>query len=147
MSVHLLDVNVLIALLDPAHVNHDQAHHWFGQHAKAHGWATCPLTENGLVRILSNPRYPNIDWLPRDILQHLHHFLVPELGHEFWPDSVSLGDATLFRHEFIVSHKQLTDVYLLGLAMKRGGALVTFDRSIPLAAVAGADARNLVVLR
>lgn len=146
MSGYLLDVNVLIALLDPAHVNHDAAHHWFSMNADQ-TWATCPITENGLIRILSNPRYPNADWMPKDILQHLRGFLRPDLGHVFWSDSVSLNDGSLFNQAFIVSHKQLTDVYLLGLAVSRSGALVTFDRSIPLAAVKGADESPLILLR
>ena len=74
MSGHLLDVNVLIALLDPAHINHDAAHHWFSR-IESRTWATCPITENGLVRILSNPRYLNVDWMPGDVVQHLRGFL------------------------------------------------------------------------
>ena len=146
MSGYLLDVNVLIALVDPSHVNHDGAHRWFARIAD-HTWATCPITENGLIRILSNPRYPNVDWMPRDIIRHIQGFFISGLGHQFWPDSVSLGDETLFQHEFIVSHKQLTDVYLLGLAVNNSGALVTFDRSIPLTTVKGADKDSMIVLR
>ena len=146
MSGHLLDVNVLIALIDPAHINHDAAHHWFSRNS-GQTWASCPITENGFIRILSNPRYPNVDWMPLDILRHLKEFLVPALGHDFWPDSVSLRDEKLFDHRFIVSHKQLTDVYLLGLAVSKSGALVTFDRSIPLSAVRGAKQDSLIVLR
>jgi toxin-antitoxin system PIN domain toxin len=143
---YLLDLNVLIALLDPAHINHDAAHHWFAS-IDDQTWASCPITENGLIRILSNPRYPNVDWMPRDIIRHLQKFFLSGLGHQFWPDSVSLGDETLFRHELIVSHKQLTDVYLLGLAVRNSGTLVTFDRSIPLAAVIGSDKDSMIVLR
>jgi predicted nucleic acid-binding protein len=58
MSVALLDVNVLIALLDRRHVHHDPAHGWFAA-AQANGWATCPLTQNAVLRILGQPRYPN----------------------------------------------------------------------------------------
>jgi toxin-antitoxin system PIN domain toxin len=145
MSGYLLDVNVLIALLDQAHVNHDAAHHWFSGRTGGR-WATCPITENGLIRILSNPRYPNVDWMPADIVQHLRSFLLPELGHVFWPDRISLRDDKLFHHAFIVSHKQITDVYLLGLAVDRSGVLVTFDRSIPLPAVRGAGEEHVTVL-
>ena len=95
----------------------------------------------------TNPQcYPNVDWMPRDILRHLNEFLTPTLGHEFWPDAVSLRDEELFDHRFIVSHKQLTDVYLLGLAVSKVGALVTFDPSIPLPAVRGAERDSLIVL-
>ena len=146
MSGYLLDVNVLIALLDPAHVNHNAAHRWFAANA-GQRWATCPLTENGLMRILSNPRYPNVDWMPNDVTRHLRGFLVADMGHVFWPDTVSLRDDAVFDHQFIVSHKQLTDVYLLGLAVSQSGSLVTFDRSIPLAAVKAATKDSLVVLR
>jgi len=146
VSGYLLDVNVLIALLDPAHINHDAAHRWFAG-IDGQTWASCPITENGLIRILSNPRYPNVDWMPRDIIRHLQGFFSSRLGHQFWPDSLSLGDETLFWHELIVSHKQLTDVYLLGLAVRNSGALVTFDRSIPLATVKGSGKDSMIILR
>ena len=63
MTTYLLDVNVLIALIDPAHVQHDAAHHWFAETGSA-SWATCPLTENGLLRIVGHPRYPNAPGTP-----------------------------------------------------------------------------------
>jgi toxin-antitoxin system PIN domain toxin len=142
---HLLDVNVLIALLDPAHVNHDAAHQWYAAHS-GKTWATCPITENGVIRILSSLRYPNLDWMPSDVIRHLRRFLRPELNHVFWPDGVSLTDGTLFQQGRIRGHKQITDIYLLGLAVHRGGTLVTFDRSIPLESVQGAGEEHLTVI-
>ncbi len=144
MSTYLLDVNVLIALLDPAHINHDVAHHWFAK-AREHHWATCPITENAVIRILSNPSYPSVDWMPNEIMDHLDGFLTQELGHIFWEDSVSLQDESLFDRSMIRSHRQLTDIYLLGLAVKHNGRLVTFDRSIPWQAVRGASKSSLAL--
>ncbi len=140
----LLDVNVLVALFDPVHAHHEAAHEWFGQNRKR-GWATCPLTENGTVRVLSNPAYPGRRTTVRDAIRRLDDFL--ESGdHTFWPDSVSLCDENLIRPDHLLGHRQLTDVYLLALAVTNGGWLVTFDRNFPLAAVEGAEADHLVRL-
>lgn len=146
MSAYLLDVNVLIALLDPAHVNHDAAHHWFSKTRKDQ-WATCPITQNAVIRILSNPSYPSVDWMPNDVMDHLDGFLTEELGHVFWEDAVSLQNDSLFDRRMIRGHKQLTDIYLLGLAFRRHGRLATFDRSIPWQAVKGADKTVLELLQ
>ncbi|HVJ28461.1 MAG TPA: TA system VapC family ribonuclease toxin [Vicinamibacterales bacterium] len=131
----LLDVNVLVALFNPDHIHHDAAHDWFSE-ARLHGWATCPLTELGLVRILSNPAY----WPGAErcavVADRLRQFCASG-HHQFWRDSLSLSDET-FNWPLVKGHRQVTDIYLLGLAVKRGGALATFDRTIPLAAVAGA---------
>jgi toxin-antitoxin system PIN domain toxin len=138
----LLDVNVLIALFDPDHVHHEPAHRWFANHRPT-GWATCPLTENGVVRVLSNPAYSGSARPPAEMARRLAAFR--ESGnHLFWPDHASLCDGKLFRLE--VGHRQLTDVYLLGLARKHSGLLATFDRSIPLRAVRGARPDDLVVI-
>ncbi len=144
MSVFLLDVNVLIALFDPGHPNHEDAHAWFGSPRK-HRWATCPITLGGLVRILSSPAYPSFEASPGQVISHLRTFCSSPL-HEFWEPGVSLLDETLFRPDFILGHKQVTDVYLLGLAVRRHGRLATFDRSIPLRAVVGADSRHVELL-
>jgi toxin-antitoxin system PIN domain toxin len=144
MSAGLLDVNVLIALLDPAHPNHEDAHAWFGRHRKR-GWATCPLTINGCVRVLSNPAYPTVDATPADVILRLRR-LCAAADHQFWPDSVSVLDERLFDPHRIAGHQNITDIYLLGLAVRQGGRLVTCDRSIPWKAVLGADAGHLEVL-
>jgi len=144
MSVALLDVNVLVALFDPDHVHHEPAHRWFAEQ-RGTGWATCPLTENGLFRVLAQPAYSQAAASPADILERLRVFCGSG-GHAFWPDDVSLRDAELFQVEAQPSHRQVTDVYLLGLAVKHGGYLATFDRSIPLAKVRGAAAENLALI-
>ena len=145
MTIYLLDVNVLIALLDPAHINHNLAHRWFAK-VREQQWATCPITENAVIRILSNPGYPSIDWMPNQVMDHLDGFLTKELGHIFWGDTVSLQDNSLFDRRMIRGHKQLTDIYLLGLAVKRAGKLTTFDRSILWQAVRGASEDHLELL-
>lgn len=144
MSAYLLDVNVLIALLDPAHINHDVAHRWFAR-ARKQRWATCPITENAVTRILSNPAYPSIDWMPNEVMNHLDGFLTEEQGHVFWEDSITLQDELLFDRSMIRGHKQLTDIYLLGLAVRNQGNLATFDRSIPWKAVRGAGKISLAI--
>jgi len=142
--VTLLDVNVLVALFFADHVHHDLAHDWFADH-RTHGWATCPLTENGLVRVAC--QQPSDDMLvrPVDVIGHLERFC-KDKHHHAWTDAVSLADPSLFAPEFIRGHRQLTDVYLLGLAKKMGGRLATFDRTIPAKAVRGAHADLLHVI-
>lgn len=144
MSVALLDVNVLVALFDPAHPNHEEAHRWFGRHRKR-GWAICPTTLNGCVRVLSNPAYPSVEATPAEVISRLRT-LCSSPDHAFWHDEVSLLDEALFRPQLISGHRRITDVYLLGLAVRRRGKLVTFDRSIPLKAVIGAEPRHLELL-
>jgi len=142
VSVALLDVNVLVALFDPAHPNHEDAHQWFGRNRKR-GWATCPLTANGCIRVLSNPAYPTVTATPREVASRLR-ILCASRDHHWWEDSVSLLDEGLFRTHAIQGHQKITDVYLLGLAVRRQGKLVTFDRSIPVKAVAGAGHLELI---
>lgn len=139
----LLDVNFLIALFDAAHVHHRQAHSWLIEH-RAEGWATCPLTENGCIRVLAQPSYPGGLPMP-EVTRRLRRARM-EKDHTFWLDDVSLCDVKRFDLKRVPSAKLLTDVYLLALAVKRGGQLVTFDRGIPISAVPGATQKNLVVL-
>jgi hypothetical protein len=140
----LLDVNLLVALFDQAHVHHEMAHDWFADH-QADGWATCPITENGFVRVLSNPAYGSEVTRPVDLLNRLARFCASK-HHRFWGDAVSLLDTALFNHSFIRGHRQVSDVYLLGVAVANGGTLATFDRTIPLAAVTGAGRHTLAVI-
>jgi len=142
--VGLLDVNVLVALFDPDHVHHEIAHDWFADH-REHGWATCPLTENGFVRIVSNPAY-GFEGFRADAALTLLKTFIGTGGHAFWRDALSLTDERLFDLTLATGHRQLTDIYLLGLATAREGCLVTFDRSIPRAAVKGAGAEALCVI-
>jgi toxin-antitoxin system PIN domain toxin len=139
----LLDVNVLIALLDQSHQHHEAAHRWFAGRA-SNGWATCPITQNGCIRIMSGPSYPAVG---NDVsrIRALLIGLTRIAGHQFWADGVSLLDDGLFDLAAIRSART-TDVYLLGLAVRRNGFLVTFDRQISLASVSGASAASLEVL-
>ncbi len=132
----LLDVNVLVALFDPDHVHHELAHDWFADN-RAGGWATCPVTENGFLRVLANPSYHSAITRPTELVARLRRFCGSG-HHVFWPDAVSLRDAELFDPAFIAGHRQVTDIYLLGLAKAKRGRLATFDRSIPVKAVRGA---------
>jgi uncharacterized protein len=142
--VALLDVNVLVALFDADHVHHELAHDWFAD-SRSEGWATCPVTENGLIRVLSNPKYGSpLSGVPT-MLDRLTKFRTSG-HHEFWADSLSLTDAGIFKPSFVRGYRQLTDVYLLGLALKKSGCLATFDRSIPLGAVSGAGPETLAVI-
>jgi toxin-antitoxin system PIN domain toxin len=139
----LLDVNVLIALLDSDHVSHDSAINWFAKNA-GEGWASCPITQNGCIRIMSNLGYPNP--LPvQAVIAHLAEACLQDI-HEFWPDEVSLLDADVVDSARIHGPRQLTDIYLLALAVQRKGRLVTFDTGIPLAAVRNATTQKLVIL-
>lgn len=143
IRVALLDVNVLVALFDPDHVHHEAAHRWLAANRK-HGWATCPLTENGLVRILSNVAYTGVHQSAAGVRRRLAAFCASG-HHAFWPDQVSLRDERLFDLSG-VGHPHLTDVYLLGLATRQGGRLATFDRRIPVRAVTGAGEARLEVI-
>ena len=141
----LLDVNVLVAMLDAAHVHHALAAAWLDKHL-GRGWASCPSTQNGCLRILSSPGYPSPLPLPLARLVERLHEAVAVASHAFWPDSVGLLDAKRVGWRHVLGGRQLTDAYLLALAVDRGGCLVTFDRGVALAGVAGAQARHLVTL-
>lgn len=142
--VALLDVNVLVALFDPNHVHHEAAHGWFAAHRGA-GWATCPLTENGVIRVLSNPAYAGTPETPASIVRRLGAFCSSG-KHVFWGDEASFRDSRLFASTAPATHRQVTDVYLLGLAKKKGGCLATFDNTIPLAAVRDATRAHLEII-
>ena len=141
-SIALLDVNVLLALFDPDHVHHDIAHDWFSDHGS--GWASCPLTENGFLRTAKVAR--TAAFVPMsELIDRLRTFQSSS-GHEFWADDITLLDGKLFNARTIHGTRQLTDVYLLALAVRRGGRLVTFDSRIPLRAVKDAQREHPVVL-
>jgi toxin-antitoxin system PIN domain toxin len=139
----LLDVNVLVALLDAQHVAHARAHAWLAQ-SLTEGWASCPITENGCVRVLTNPRYP----APVAATEVLTKLATAKSSgrHLFWPDDISLTDTSLFDCSQLLGHQQVTDAYLLGLAVKHGGRLVTFDSGISPTIVTGAHAENLTTI-
>ncbi|MGA3187325.1 MAG: TA system VapC family ribonuclease toxin [Bryobacteraceae bacterium] len=137
----LLDVNALIALISPGHVHHESMHRWFAKNSPA-GWATCPITENGTIRIMSQPRFAAGRDDPADVIEVLRGLREAHTrDHHFWPDEISLTDESIFRVEYILSPKQVADVYLLGLAAKRGAKLVSFDRSLPWQAIRNGSAQ------
>jgi uncharacterized protein len=138
----LLDVNVLIALLDSDHVHHATAHAWLARNI-ASGWASCPLTQNGCIRIMSQRAYPGA--LPAGAVASRLGAATATEWHAFWPDSISLlGEGIDWRG--ILDSRQVTDAYLLALAVHHHGRLVTFDRAMPLAAVPAASQDQLVML-
>lgn len=141
----LLDINVAIALLDPEHSLHSQAHA-FWKHSDSRVWASCPLVENGIVRILTGATYPGSAAYSNDSVFELIRALIDMTDHEFWADDISLLDQDRIDSKRILGPKQITDVYLLGLAASKGGRLVTFDRKITVAAVLGASDENLLVI-
>ena len=143
MTRYLLDVNVLIALIDPTHVQHDRAHEWFA--AQGHeAWATCPLIENGVLRIVGHPRYPNSPGTPAAVAE-LMAVLRGLGGHEFWPDDVSLLDSQRIDSSRLLNSGQVTDSYLLALACAHDGQLATFDHHLVTDAVnGGAQALHLI---
>ena len=139
----LFDVNVLIALFDADHSLHARATQWFAGHARA-GWASCPITQNGCIRIMSHPGYPNA--LPvRAVMERLEAAAASTF-HAFWPDDVSLLDARVADAARIHGPRQLTDVYLLALAVRHGGRFVTFDASVSADAVRGAEKKHILIL-
>lgn len=139
----LLDVNVLLALLDGDHVDHHRAHAWLDGEIEA-GWASCPITENGFVRVISQPRYPSPISPARAIA--LLGRACGGAHHEFWPCDVTLLDAAVIDPARLHGPRQVADAYLLALATARDGRFVTFDGSISLSAVRGAAERHLAVL-
>lgn len=139
----LFDVNVLIAILDEQHIHHHVVHDWWAAN-RAAGWATCPLTENGAARIMSQAGYK--DRITTTYAIHLVAEQLRELDHVFWPDDISLSDYALFDPSSILGPNQITDVYLLALAVKNGGRLATLDRSVPLRAVRAAEPKHLVMI-
>jgi toxin-antitoxin system PIN domain toxin len=134
--VYLLDVNVLLALSDPQHVHHAAAHRWFAAVGRF-AWATCPITQNGFVRIASHPSYPNRPGDATVVLAILRELCAAE-GHRFWSADMSIR--ALLKPEAVITHAHVTDVYLLGLAVRNGGKLATLDQRIPAAAVEGGAA-------
>ena len=133
MTRFLFDVNVLIALIDPTHIQHDSAHGWFAKSGKK-AWATCPLTENGVLRIVGHTRYPNSPGTPAAVADLMASFL-QHPGHEFWADDLTLFDTSRIEAARLPDSGQVTDTYLLALAVAHGGKLATFDQHIVTDAV------------
>lgn len=139
----LLDVNVLVALHDREHVHHERAAQWFESNSE-HGWASCPLTQNGCLRVMSQPGYSNP--LPLAVLSSMLQRSIATVFHQAWNDDISILDVKRFNHGHIHSPRQLTDLYLLGLAVRHKGRLASFDQRIPLSAVVGAKPAHVAIL-
>ena len=139
----LLDVNVLLALLDRDHLDHLRARAWLEAEI-ADGWASCPITENGFVRVISQPRYPS-PITPAEAVNLLGG-ATEQPHHQFWSCDLSLLDASVVDRSRLHGPRQVTDAYLLALATQHEARFVTFDRSISLAVVKGATSDNLIVV-
>lgn len=131
--IYLLDVSVLIALFDSEHVNCRLARDWF-KRLDGGPWATCPITENGVLRIMGSRSYPGSPGSPASVAVFLEA-LIARGGHVFWPDSISMRDATVVTPDRLLTSAQLTDTYLLALARANEGQLATLDRRIVTSAV------------
>jgi toxin-antitoxin system PIN domain toxin len=142
MTTSLLDVNLLLALTDPMHIHHPSAHRWFVEKGKR-AWATCPITENGFIRIASHPNYPNRPGDVTAVLDILRR-LCETPGHHFWSGDISI--LRILEADAIITHAQVTDGYLLGLAVHKKGKLATLDQRIPAEAVrSGRKALELII--
>lgn len=145
MSVHLLDVNMLVALMWPAHAAHSDVQDWFSKHAKQ-GWATCPFTQAALVRILSNPSFSSDSVTPQQALTVLGANL-KHPNHKFWADDLSVVESVEPFRQRLQGHRQITDAYLLGLAIRHKSKLATMDRGVLSLLPAGErDKGTLVVI-
>ncbi|MDR1152328.1 MAG: hypothetical protein LBK72_07630 [Bifidobacteriaceae bacterium] len=139
----LLDVSALIALLDPQHSMHAEVADWFVAESGA-GWSTCPVTENGFLRIVTGTRYTNPVALP--LAWAALGTACQRPSHEFWPCDISVLERSLFVADRALTSAQITDIYLLGMAVRHQGTLLTLDRRISSESVSGASSRHLTVL-
>jgi uncharacterized protein len=139
----LLDVNVLIALIDPMHVHRTLSRRWFESDGHV-AWASCPITENGALRIIGDRRYGNSPGSPAAVAEVLAR-LTKLSGRRFWADDVNLLDPVVVSAERLLNSGQVTDTYLLALACSKGGRLATLDRRLVTAGVrGGAEAVHLL---
>jgi toxin-antitoxin system PIN domain toxin len=139
----LFDINVLIALFDTDHIVHRAASRWFAENLE-YGWASCPITENGTARVMASADYPNP--LPVAVVLERIAVAAATEHHRFWSDDLSLTDSALIHRSELLSEQRVTDQYLLALAIKHGGRLVTFSQGISPGPVVGALPRHLVQL-
>jgi toxin-antitoxin system PIN domain toxin len=143
MGRALLDINVLIALLDQGHLLHRPATRWLEQQLE-HGWATCPITENGVVRIMAQPAYPNAQ--PAALVAARLEEACRHSSHAFWADPISLLQEGLIRWERLLGPRQITDAYLLALAASQDGCFASFDQRISLDIVPSASSEHLCLI-
>jgi uncharacterized protein len=135
LSAFLLDVNILVSLFWPAHHFHKHALRWFARNSR-HGWASCPFTQAGFVRVVSNPAFSRDAVSPEEAARLLSANL-KHRAHRFWEDAISYVDAVEESGSKLMSHQQVIDAYLLGLAMHHGGKLATLDKGIQALLPAG----------
>jgi len=128
VTAFLFDVNLLIALMWPAHEDHDRAQQWFANNAH-HGWATCPFTQAAFVRIVDYPAFSPDAVSPVEAAGLLASNLKHQ-NHQFWADEITLTQAIEPFSIRLTGHQQVTDAYLLGLAIHKKGKLATMDRSV-----------------
>ena len=139
----LFDINVLIALLDAEHLHHEAARAWLRSNIE-HGWATSPITQNGCLRIMAQPAYPNPLPVAR-VAERLAEAMATA-DHEFWPDDASLLGAGVMNWSRVIGPRQITDIYLLAMAAERQGRFVTFDARVSRSAVPRARDEHLCVI-
>jgi toxin-antitoxin system PIN domain toxin len=144
VSSCLLDVNVLIALLWPPHEAHRRAQRWFAKNAEQ-GWATCAITQAGFLRVVSNPAFSPRGVSPRDALEVLQGSL-QHRAHRFWTEDIGVGEAVGRFGRRLLGHQQITDAYLLGLAIHKGGRVATLDSGIGSLLQEGSVAKKAIVL-
>jgi toxin-antitoxin system PIN domain toxin len=142
---YLLDVNVWVALFDDAHSHSHIANEFIAKRGLK--IATCPLIENAVVRVMNVPNYGRTGAVGLTVVRDQLQLACSKLNHEFWADDVSLRDAKRFDFAKLHGHNQITDAYLLALAVAHKGALVTFDQRVVLSSVGGATQKHLMVLK
>ena len=140
----LLDINLIVALLDSAHVFHRSAQTWLEKEI-LNGWATCPITENGVIHIMSQNAYPN-SLPPSKIAERLAE-ACQHPTHEFWPKTISLLTDGMIRRQNLLSPRQITDAYLLAIAVVNQGKFVGFDQHTNLRVISRATPTNLLVVQ
>lgn len=139
----LLDVNVLIAVIDPLHIDHDRTTAWFQAQGRQ-SWATCPFTQSGVLRIVGYPKYLNTPGSPAIVAEVLRRLCALD-GHQFWADDLSLIDTPNVNTTKLLKSDQITDTYLLALAAVKGGRLATLDRKLSTVAVEGGQKALLII--
>jgi len=144
VTAFLFDVNLLIALMWPAHEDHDRAQQWFANNAH-HGWATCPFTQAAFARILANPAFSSDAVSPAEAAALLASNL-KHPNHQFWADEITLAQAIEPFSSRLTGHQQVTDAYLLGLAMHRKGKLATMDQAVAALLTSHSQKDNFLTL-
>jgi uncharacterized protein len=140
----LLDVNVWVALFDEAHMHHALACKLIAQ--KKLKIASCALTENGVLRILNMPNYSTAPKPGFEAIRQMMRRVCSDIDHAYWGNELSLIRDDVIDWSRVMGHNQITDAYLLALAVKHGGALATLDHRVALSAVRGANSSHLLLL-